>query len=354
MKRGRAAVAAAAGLALAASTLALTTGSAVADDGARQVKQGKKYAKMDLYAINDFHGQLETIPEDTREGRTGGGEVNVGGTDVTAGGAAYLARHLKQWRKDSREHGAKPVTVAAGDLIGATPLLSAAFHDEPTIEAMNLMKLKVSSVGNHEFDEGYKEIQRLQDGVCLDDGDGANNQDSCPDAKNPFEGADFQYLAANVKKVSSGKTILPPYTIKKVDGQKVGFIGMTLKDTPNIVTKEGVEGLRFTDEVKTANKLVPKLKAQGVEAIVVLLHQGVAPTPITDINACEGADRHRPRSRDRPRARPGDRPGRLGPHALPLHLQGQGPERPQPAGHQRLLDRPRGHQAHAAAAPEQR
>jgi 5'-nucleotidase len=292
MKRGRAAVAAAAVLTLAASPLALTGGSAAADDGARQAAttvKAKKYAKMDLYAINDFHGQLEALPEDTREGRTGGGEVNVGGADVTAGGAAYLARHLKQWRMDSRAHGAKPVTVAAGDLIGATPLLSAAFHDEPTIEAMNLMKLKVSSVGNHEFDEGYKEIQRLQDGFCLKDGDGANNQDSCPDPKNPFEGADFQYLAANVKEQSTGKTILPPYTIKKVQGQKVGFIGMTLKDTPNIVTKEGVEGLRFTDEVKTANKLVPKLKAQGVEAIVVLLHQGVAPTPVTDINACEGA-----------------------------------------------------------------
>lgn len=286
-KRGRSIVAVTAGLALAASPLALTSGPAVAD-GARQVHQAKKFAKLDLYAINDFHGQLETIPEDTREGRTGGGEVNLGGTDVTAGGAAYLARHLRQWRKESRAQGHKPLTVAAGDLIGATPLLSAAFHDEPTIEAMNLLGLKVSSVGNHEFDEGYKEIQRLQDGVCLDDGDGANNQNSCPDEENPFTGADFQYLAANVKKESTGKTILPPYTIKKVQGQKVGFIGMTLKDTPNIVTQEGVKGLRFTDEVKTANKLVPQLKKQGVEAIVVLLHQGVAPTPITDINACEG------------------------------------------------------------------
>ncbi len=196
--------------------------------------------------------------------------------------------HLKQLTQNAARWGAKSLTVAAGDLIGATPLLSAAFHDEPSIEAMNIMGLDVSSVGNHEFDEGYKELKRLRRGGCLDDGDGgANNQNSCPDPAMPFEGADFHYLAANVKKVSTGKTILPPYTIKKVDGQKVGFIGMTLQDTPNIVTKEGVEGLKFTDEVKTANKLVPELKAQGVEAIVVLLHEGVAPSPITDINGCE-------------------------------------------------------------------
>ena len=281
-------MAAAAGIALVATPLALTSGAASADDAARKAPKHGKLAKMDLYAINDFHGQLETVAADTRPGRQSTGEVLDGETEVLAGGAAYLATHLKQWRQDSRDRGAKPVTVAAGDLIGATPLLSAAFHDEPTIEAMNLMKLKVSSVGNHEFDEGYRELKRIQRGGCLDDGaDGANNQNSCPDPAAPYEGADFQYLAANVKKVATGKTILPPYTIKKVDGQKVGFIGMTLQDTPNIVTKEGVEGLRFTDEVKTANKLVPKLKAQGVEAIVVLLHEGVAPSPITNINGCE-------------------------------------------------------------------
>jgi 5'-nucleotidase len=288
MKRG--VVAAVTGLGLMAAPLAMTPG-AVADDTARTVSKAakSKYLKLDLLALNDFHGQLEKGFVDTREGRTGNGEVNVNGTDVSAGGAAYLATHLKQLRREARDRGAKPITVAAGDLIGATPLLSAAFHDEPTIEAMNRMKLRVSSVGNHEFDEGYKELRRLQAGRCLDDGAaGANNQNSCPDPEHPFEGARFQYLAANVKKESTGKTILPPVSIKRVGDKKVAFIGMTLEDTPNIVTAEGVAGLRFTDEVRTANRLVPGLQKKGIQAIVVLLHQGVAPSPITDINGCAG------------------------------------------------------------------
>jgi 5'-nucleotidase len=115
----------------------------------------------------------------------------------------------------------------------------------------------------------------MQDGGCLDDGDGANNQNSCPDGE--FAGADFDYLAANVKDVTTGDTILPAYTVKDVDGAKIGFIGMTLQDTPSIVTASGVAGLEFTDEVRTANRLVPKLLHRGVRAIVVLVHQGGSP-----------------------------------------------------------------------------
>ena len=103
--------------------------------------------KLDLFAINDFHGQLEKVAPDDRPGRQSGGEVLDGVTEVNAGGAEYLSTHLKEWRAASRDSGAKPITVAAGDLIGASPLLSAAFHDEPTIEAMNAMGLRVSSVG---------------------------------------------------------------------------------------------------------------------------------------------------------------------------------------------------------------
>jgi 5'-nucleotidase len=290
INRRHALAAAASGLALVVSPLALTQG-AVADDApaAKSAAKSAKSVNLDLYAINDFHGQLEKGAIDDRPGRSGSGEVSDDGTEVTAGGAAYLATHLEQLRAQSRAEGRRSLTVAAGDLIGATPLLSAAFHDEPTIEAMNLVGLQISSVGNHEFDEGYRELQRMQDGGCLPDGpDGANNQNSCPDESLPFQGAEFDYLAANVKETATGKTILPPYTIRTVQGQKVGFIGMTLEDTPNIVTQEGVAGLEFTDEVETANALVPVLKRRGVEAIVVLLHEGVAPSPITDIDGCEG------------------------------------------------------------------
>ena len=279
-------MAAAAGLALVATPLALTSG-AVADDAsssdAATSARAGKFSHLQLLAINDFHGQLEKLDAaKTSSGRVG---------STSAGGAEYFATHLAELKRSATRWGAKSLTVAAGDLIGATPLLSAAFHDEPTIEAMNIMGLDISSVGNHEFDEGYKELRRMARGGCIDDGAGADNQDSCPDPTKPFAGADFDYLAANVKKASTGKTILPPYTIKKVDGHKVAFIGMTLQDTPNIVTKTGVEGLKFTDEVKTANKLVPVLRKQGVQAMVVLLHEGGVPaTSVSESNVSDCND----------------------------------------------------------------
>ena len=243
--------------------------------------------KLELLAINDFHGNLEPP----------GGSSGVIGT-TPAGGAAYLATHLKRLRAKAAYNGAHTLTVAAGDLVGASPLLSAAFHDEPSIKTMNRIGLDVSSVGNHEFDEGYRELKRLQRGGCLDDGaDGENNQNSCP-GRQGFDGAKFQYLAANVIKKSTGNSILPRTWVTRVGGVKVGFIGMTLQGTPDIVTAAGVAGLRFRDEVRTANQLVPRLKERGVESIVVLLHEGgtsADPTaydgcpsltgPIVDINA---------------------------------------------------------------------
>ena len=246
--------------------------------------RGAHPLKIDLLALNDFHGNLEVVPPTSSSGR-----VN----STPAGGAAYLATLLRQERAKSRANGAHPLTVAAGDLVGASPLLSAAFHDEPTIKAMNRLGLQVTSVGNHEFDEGYKELRRMQRGGCLDDGDGANGQDSCPGDQG-FQGAAFRYLAANVKfkkPAAHGgrKTVFPATKVLKVAGVKVGFIGMTLKGTPAIVSKAGIQGLRFTDEVRTADKLVPKLKKRGVQAIVVLLHQGVVPDDPSAYNDCTGA-----------------------------------------------------------------
>jgi 2',3'-cyclic-nucleotide 2'-phosphodiesterase (5'-nucleotidase family) len=235
---------------------------------------------VQLLSFNDFHGNLEppsgssgvNIVDHKLEPDPKTGVIRPVDVTEPAGGAAYLATHLAQARKGHRNS----LTVAAGDLIGASPLLSAAFHDEPTIESMNMLGLDASAVGNHEFDEGYKELQRMDRGGCIADGaDGANNQNSCPDHK--FRGADFDYLAANVKYAGTNQTILPPYTIKNVHGAKIGFIGMTLKDTPDIVTASGVAGLEFADEVQTANALVPVLERKGVKAIVVLIHQGGTP-----------------------------------------------------------------------------
>jgi 2',3'-cyclic-nucleotide 2'-phosphodiesterase (5'-nucleotidase family) len=249
--------------------------SAGGHDHGHHPKHDSRYQPIQILSFNDFHGNLDPpsgsggrIVVDHKIDPATGKPVDV--TQDT-GGVEYLATHLKDARKGHKSS----LTVAAGDIIGASPLLSAAFHDEPTIEAMNKLGLDVTSVGNHEFDEGYQELQRMKHGGCLDDGDGANNQNSC--AAHKFKGADFDYLAANVKYQGTNDTILPPYAIKKVHGAKIGFIGMTLKDTPSIVTASGVKGLEFTDEVKTANALVPVLKRKGVNAIIVLIHQGGLP-----------------------------------------------------------------------------
>ncbi|GAA1150203.1 bifunctional metallophosphatase/5'-nucleotidase [Nocardioides aquiterrae] len=245
-------------------------------------KSGKKdLVKLDLLAFNDFHGNLE--PPSSSSGR-----VN----NTNAGGAAYLGRLLADERAKSRAAGAVPITVSAGDIVGASPLLSAAFHDEPTIKVMNALGLQVASVGNHEFDEGWRELRRLQHGGCLDDGtDGANGQNSCPGDQD-FAGAKFRYLAANVgwtdPSAHKSKTLFPATKIMKVKGEKVGFIGMTLEGTPDIVTAAGVQGLTFSDEVETANALVPQLKKKGVKSIVVLLHEGALPTDATAYNSCSG------------------------------------------------------------------
>ncbi len=234
--------------------------------------------KLDLLAINDFHGNLEPITAESSSGR-----IN----NTPAGGAEYLATHLKRLRDKSRANGARSRTVAAGDLVGASPLLSAAFHDEPTIRALNRMRLDVAAVGNHEFDEGYKELRRLQHGGCLDDGAGADNQDSCPDGE-PFPGARFQYLAANVIKNRTGRSVLRSVEVTKVGGIKVAFIGMTLRGTAGIVSQDGIRGLTFKDEARTANALVPRLRDHGVESIVVLLHEGGFTTDSSVYDACPG------------------------------------------------------------------
>ncbi len=253
------------------------TASQAAPTKADQDKHHKKSRLLDvqLLSFNDFHGNLEE-PSGSSGRNVVGHQVDPKtgrAVDVTtnAGGVEFLATHLAE----ARQGHSRSLTVAAGDLVGASPLLSAAFHDEPSIEALNSLGLDVAAVGNHEFDEGYKELQRLDAGGCLEDGDGANNQNSCPDGS--FDGAAFDYLAANVTYSGTDQTILPAYSIKKVGGARIGFIGMTLEGTPNIVTASGVAGLDFADEVETANKLVPVLRKRGVNAIVVLVHEGGLP-----------------------------------------------------------------------------
>ena len=242
---------------------------AVALDPAARVLAEAAPVDVRILAINDFHGNLRPPP----------GGIQITDPDdktmkitVPAGGAEYMATLVKQLRGQA----GNTIFVAAGDLIGASPLLSAMFHDEPTIESMSMMGLELSAVGNHEFDEGKDELLRMQNGGC-------HPVDKCQ-GPHPFPGAKFHYLAASTFDTATGKTVFPPYEIREFAGIPVAFIGLTLKGTPGIVSPDGVAGLEFGDEADTVNALVPELKARGVEAIVVLIHEGGVPAG--DYNEC--------------------------------------------------------------------
>jgi 5'-nucleotidase len=232
--------------------------------------------KLKIIALNDFHGNLQS---------PGKFRANAQSPLIPAGGVDFLAGYVEHLKSQNPYN----VVVAAGDLIGASPLVSALFHDEDTIETMNRLGLELTSVGNHEFDKGKQELLRMQHGGCS-----TQDQNTCEGSvvgtAAPFEGAKFEYLAANVVDTSTGKTLFPAYAVKTYDGVKVAFIGLTLKDTPTIVTPTGVAGLRFADEAGTINAIVSRLRKQGIKIFVVLIHQGGEQTTkgTIDINVCEG------------------------------------------------------------------
>lgn len=248
------------------SALVLTTlllaGCATPPSGPVQLK---------VLAINDFHGNLMPplggirVKDPANPGKT---------INVPAGGAEHLATAVATLRAQNPNH----VFVAAGDLIGASPLLSALFHDEPTVESLSLMGLEISSVGNHEFDKGAAELLRMQHGGC-------SPKDGCK-GPNTFKGASYTYLAASTIDVKTGRTLFPPYAVRSFEGIPVAFIGLTLEGTPEMVVPAGVAGLKFRDEAETVNALVPELRQKGIEAIVVLIHEGGIPSG--DYDECPG------------------------------------------------------------------
>lgn len=243
-------------------------------------KKHHRNVTVKLVAFNDFHGQLES-PGSFRQA-----PGSPSSTNIPVGGVDWMAGYID----DLKMRNPNTLVVSAGDIIGATPLVSALFHDEGTIETMNRLGLDINAVGNHEFDEGKDELLRMQNGGCH-----PADENTCRGADVgtpvPFEGAQFKFLAANVIDTATGKTLFPSYDIKTIAGARIAFIGMTLKETPTIVTPSGVAGLAFTDEAETVNALIPKLRKQRVDAIVVLIHQGgtvpVAQSAAT-INQCDG------------------------------------------------------------------
>ena len=258
---------AAAGALVLAAALSIPAASASADP--RHPHGQSARVPIQLLSFNDYHGHLEAtdpaLPSkwDPSQSPTGGVE--------------YLSATVKALRAEVGD--SNSLTVAAGDLIGGSPFLSGMFHDEPSVESLETLGLDVSSVGNHEFDEGSAELLRMQHGGC-------HPEDGCYFPEQPYDGASFTWLAANVVKKSNGKPLLAPVAVRAVKGVQIGFIGMTLEATPTLVNPAGVASVDFKDEIETANAQAATLKKRGVNTIVVLIHEGgVNPS---GINSCTG------------------------------------------------------------------
>ncbi|WAT17726.1 bifunctional metallophosphatase/5'-nucleotidase [Aurantiacibacter sp. MUD11] len=222
---------------------------------------------VQILALNDFHGNLE--PHSSETTYSDGPETR----QARLGGAARLGATLRELR------GNASITVAAGDLIGASPLISSLFLDEPSIRALSVIGLELASVGNHEFDRGVAELRRMQQGGC----EQHTLREPC--AVEPFVGADFTYLAGNVVD-DAGASVFPGTALREIGGASIGFIGMTLEGTPNLVSAEATAGYSFLDEAETANRLAAELMTQGADAVVVLLHQGGDVTPRFNTSGC--------------------------------------------------------------------
>ncbi len=230
-----------------------------------------------IIGFNDFHGHLDPPKAATEAFNAAGEKIRV-----PSGGVAYLASAIDSLRAGQKN----TVVVAAGDLIGASPLSSSLFLDEPSVIAMNMLGLEFNAVGNHEFDRGTEELLRIQSGGC----EKYTAAEPCR-IDRPFVGAKFRQLAANTIK-ADGQTLFAPFAIKTFgtgrNSVSVGFIGMTLKGTANLVSAGRIKGISFADEAETANALVPKLKAAGADVIVVLIHEGVSNPGDINNSKCEG------------------------------------------------------------------
>lgn len=253
---------------LAASSIAAAS-LAVAALTAQGTSTPARTVDVQILAINDFHGALE--PPAGANGRI---------ANTVAGGVEYLAAHLARLKATNP----RTIVVSGGDNIGGTPLLSSLFHDEASVEALNAAGLELSAVGNHDLDEGWWELYRMVKGGC-------HPVDGCQDGT-PYEGAKYAYLSANItldpqkadpaRVAAAGiqgtqpRPLFTPYVIKEFDGVRVGFIGLTLRGAPRIITPPSTQGLTFSPEPEAANEAAKQLRGRGVDAIVVLIHEGGA------------------------------------------------------------------------------
>jgi 5'-nucleotidase len=256
-------------------TLAILSLSACAIT--RQASETSVPVDVRIIGINDFHGNLDPPKAATEVTNATGEKIRI-----PSGGVAYLASAIDSLKADAPN----TVVVAAGDLIGASPLSSSLFLDEPAVMAMNMIGLEYEAVGNHEFDRGTEELLRMQTGGCTK----YTKAEPCR-IDRPFPGAKYQMLAANTIK-ADGKTLFPAYALKSFGtGRRkvtIGFIGMTLEGTANLVSTGRIKGIHFADEADTANALVPELKKAGADVIVVLIHEGVSNSGDINNPKCDG------------------------------------------------------------------
>ncbi|MCH7336525.1 bifunctional metallophosphatase/5'-nucleotidase [Acinetobacter sp. NIPH 2699] len=247
------------------------------NDDHQPTKTERNNQSINILAFNDFHGNLEPPKRFIEADDPHDHSKTV---QIPVGGVSYFADAIKKLRAQYPNN----AVVSAGDLISASPLISSLFLDEPTIEAMNDIQIDFNAVGNHEFDRGTDELRRLQNGGCQ------QYTSTKPCQINPdFAGATFNFLAANVSmKADPNKTLFPAYKIKTYGGIPVAFFGLTLEATPSIVSAAGITDVDFHDEADTVNALIPELKKQGIEAIVVVVHEGVAPSTKFNKKTCDG------------------------------------------------------------------
>ncbi len=242
----------------------------------RQTTSADAPVEIGIIAINDFHGALEPPKQSVNLDNPDGTK-----TGVPAGGAAWLASAVDTLKARHPNH----VVVAAGDLTSASQLASSLYLDEPAVGVMNRLGLEFNAVGNHEFDRGWRELLRLQNGGC------AKNTRREPCRLESFTGARYKYLSASTIK-QDGETLFPGTGLKRFETSAgpitLGFIGLSLRTVPALVSPEALKGLRFADEAETINALVPQLKAQGADAVVVLIHQGAKTVSFDDYNGCKG------------------------------------------------------------------
>jgi 5'-nucleotidase len=222
-------------------------------------QQPPQTRELTLLSINDFHGNIQPAqptPLLPRLPDPASGEVKA----QPAGGVAYLATALA----DLRAKHPDALVVAGGDLIGASPQISNLLRDEPTLAAMSQLGIAASALGNHELDAGLPELLRQARGEC-----GANG---C--LWPGFKGPGFPYLGANVLDARTGQPLLPTHVMKEAAGFKVAIAGVATLDTPHVIVARAIQGIRFADEADTLNALVPKLRAEGAQVLVAVMHEG--------------------------------------------------------------------------------